>query len=150
VTVSTTSKTTTEAPAAEDKIVADALANSLTGFDQLAIQKYFGLRFDQIGEDPTMFLRALWFVTLRRGPAKPKDADAYREAMGVSLGDLTAKFETAPDLDEDRPEEAADEGFADFVIGTGLNYTFAQYMELSVHQRAKIIAAANKRNRRKG
>jgi hypothetical protein len=144
--VSTAAKTTTPE---DDKIVAEALANSLTGFDQLAIQKYFGLRFDQIGEDPTMFLRALWFITLRRAPAKPKDADAYREAMNIAISDLTAKFENGADLDESA-EEAADEGFADFVIGTGLNYTFAQYMELSVSQRAKLIAAASRRNRRKG
>ena len=141
----------TETAEVQDKIQAAEFSKTLNGFDQLAIQKFFSMRFDQLQDDALTFLRALWFIKLQRDPEKPKAAEAYKAAMEVTLGDLTGKFDTKQKVDgyDDDPEAEADEGFATFIIGTGLNYTFAQYMELTVQQRAKIVDAANKKNRRR-
>lgn len=132
---------------AEPKINLSELSQSVNGFDQIAIRTRFHERFDVLADDPMMLSRALYFVHRRREGVK--DAEAFQEAMLLTMGDLTSKFEAAPDGDEFEGDESAvaerDRQYAEFVMGTGLSYTLDQYMALTIAQRAAIIEAANNR-----
>lgn len=137
---------------ASEKIDLSEVSESLNGFDQIAIRKAFGERFDELAEDPTMFPRALYFVWLRRqAEAQGPKADraAYETAMLVPFGQLTDLFETGVTDDDEKwgepsAVEERDKDFADFIVGTGLKYTLDEYMALTIQQRAKIIEATNR------
>lgn len=67
------------------------VAESLTGFDEIAIKQKFGSPLKQLGdEDQTQFLRALVFVLRRRD--EKKDAEAYHIAQSMTLGEVSAEF----------------------------------------------------------
>lgn len=123
----------------------DALARSITGFDQLAVRTRFRSTIADLAADDMMFARALLFISLMHGGAK--EVDAYQNAMLVSAEGLQARFkgrEVTEELDSDAVTERDNE-FAEFVAGTGLSYTVAEFMELTLQQRAAVIEALNKR-----
>ena len=121
----------------------DEMANSINGFDQIAIKKAFGDSLANIGQtDSTMFMHVLYFVHLRRQDMK--DADARLTSLNMPLKTLTEMFSGAPDLDPSA-EADRDREWAEFVIGCGLPFTVPQFMELTINQRAQAIEAARKR-----
>lgn len=69
------------------------LAKSLTGFDEIAIEKAFSLSFSDLGG--TLIARALLFVVFRR--EGKNDPTAYLDAMNVAVGELEDYFETPQD-----------------------------------------------------
>jgi hypothetical protein len=77
---------------------------SLTGFDEIAVEKAFGKEFDDLNGRDTV--RAVIFVLEKRAGANDKDAKQY--AMSVPMGQLDDHFETDPEeVDENEPETEA-------------------------------------------
>lgn len=75
--------------AGDQLLDAEAIAQSFTGFDEIAIQQAFRVRdLGELGE--TLQMRACWFIHRRRQGAT--DVEAYREAMTTTLGELVPKF----------------------------------------------------------
>jgi hypothetical protein len=95
----TTTETETEKPTVED------VTGSLTGFDELAIEKAFGHGIGDLGG--TMTLRALVFTLERR--TKVTDKDAYGAAMRKTLAEVRDTF---ADDDEDDKDDKDAEGEA--------------------------------------
>ena len=85
-----------------EKINADEVVRSLNGFEDIAIEKAFGVALLKM--DEMRASRALLFILKRRDGAN--DFDAYKGAMEVTFGDLMDTFETEDD-DEDAAESAA-------------------------------------------
>ena len=85
-----------------EKINADEVVRSLNGFEDIAIEKAFGVALLKM--DEMRASRALLFILKRRDGAN--DFDAYKGAMEVTFGDLMDTFETDDD-DEDAAEGAA-------------------------------------------
>ena len=83
----------------------DEMVESLTGFDELAIEKHFdGFDVYTQGETKSIrAMRALAFVQFRRdGEA---DRDALKSALGLSFKDLSSRFlPDEPEIDPDEPE----------------------------------------------
>lgn len=81
-------------PTAEDAF------NSLTGFDEIAIEKRFGLSdYTTIESQSGKWMRAMVFVLKRREGLN--DLDAYNAAMSMSLGELNDQFATDDETDRD-------------------------------------------------
>jgi hypothetical protein len=95
--MTTTKDTATEKPTIE------YVVGSLTGFDELAIEKAFGESFGDLGG--SMSLRALVFVLERR--TKITDKEAYGIAMRKTLAEVRDTF--APDEDDKDDEDAEGE-----------------------------------------
>lgn len=79
--------------------------NSLTGFDEIAVRRYFGAPPTAMAKaaseeyDVPMFLRSLSFVLARREGAT--DADAYKTTMDTTNADVMDAFEKdVPDAGE--------------------------------------------------
>lgn len=87
---------------------AGEMAESLNGFDEIAITKSFGISIGEIRKQEALtFLRALVFVDQRRKGLK--DPEAYEFAMLLTVGKLPHYF--ADEADEPMPEEpVTDEG----------------------------------------
>lgn len=83
----------TEAP--RELVDAEAVARSLTGFDEIAIRQAFKADLSEMAE--TTMMRATWFIVRRREGAL--DVEAFREAMTMTLGDLMPLFRR-PDKDK--------------------------------------------------
>lgn len=64
-----------------------AFRSSLTGFDDIAVQKYFG-QVQELG--PNMHTRTLGFVLLRRNG--DDDANAHMKIMAMPIGDVEGMF----------------------------------------------------------
>ena len=84
---------------------AEELADSITGFDEIAIKKAFGVAFAALapnekgeGGDVLQFLRALVFVHRRR--EGDNDITAYNTAQGLTMSEINGFF----------PEESAESG----------------------------------------
>lgn len=88
------------------QITAEEMAESLTGFDEIAIEKHFDIDIYMDSEQKGVkALRALVFVDLtRQGLTAP---DAKQKAMEMSLRDANTYFAEAPD--EPMPEEPTSE-----------------------------------------
>jgi hypothetical protein len=82
-----------------DKVDGEEYATTLTGFDELAIERAFGRSLDKLPALTTM--RALLFIRLRREGAK--DHDAFRTSMELRLGRLEEVF-VKPRKDQDEDE----------------------------------------------
>ena len=75
---------------------------SLTGFDEIAIDKHFGFDLYQAYESkPLMATRALVFCDLRHGGVP--DKDAHQQAMSMRQSELMEYFE--PEPEDVLPEE---------------------------------------------
>lgn len=93
----------------ENELTAEDFLKTLTGFDEIAIQKAFGATLKGMMEDDFRLARSLVFVDRRRSGLK--DADAYTEAMNLPMGALTEWFAT--EEPEAFPEEpVTDQGKA--------------------------------------
>lgn len=134
----------TLAEAEFEKLSPDALAESLTGFEEIAIRQFFRTKLEDLAEDSTMMMRALLFVVYKRDGMK--DADAFQTAMHESLSSVVEKFERSNEDDPDPQAQAEhDKAYADFVVGVGVSFMPNQYNELTLSQRTALIAAANRR-----
>lgn len=88
----------------------EELADSITGFDEIAIKKAFGAAFATMGApetgDPFQFLRSLIFVHCRREGSN--DITAYNTAQGLTTAEVNDYFaETSAESGKDNstPEE---------------------------------------------
>ena len=84
------------------------ISESLTGFEELDIEKAFGRTYAQIAADDnfTMFGRALIAVHLSRTQSIPY-TEAYDQAMRMPIRDLDDYFAPDEELDPDEPETPA-------------------------------------------
>jgi hypothetical protein len=71
-----------------EKLSPEAAAESLTGFDEIAIEQMF--RKDISDMSGTMSMRAIMFVLQRRDGQS--DADAFRAVMAAPLKEIQAGF----------------------------------------------------------
>lgn len=91
----------------------EEIADSLTGFDEIAIKKAFGVPFSSLAPDPKgqggdvfQFLRALAFTHRRR--EGDNDVTAYNTAQGLTTAEVNGYFaeESAESgKDDSKPEE---------------------------------------------
>lgn len=89
---------------ADSKLSAQEMVQSLTGFDEIAIDKHMGIDPYADGErKPIAVLRALVFVQkTREGLSAPAAKDV---AMGMSMQDVQDSFEDeADDVDPEQPD----------------------------------------------
>ena len=96
-----------------NKISASEMLQSLTGFEEIAIEKHMGVDPYADGErKPMSVMRALVFIARKREGLK--DHEAREAAMGMPMGQLSDLFaEEAPaELDPENPETPAGEGSA--------------------------------------
>lgn len=76
--------------------------DTLTGFEEIAIQQMTGKSFDRItgeGED-TLLMRALVAVKFKREDPKLSAAAAYNKANGLSRVELGKEFDSGDDDDD--------------------------------------------------
>lgn len=91
-----------EAPAAPKLPTTDEVLESLTGYDELAIEKAFGTDVESLmrsGKGLT-YLRSLVFAQELHGGAKHDEAK--KRALSLSVKELNARF-SEPDDDDDLP-----------------------------------------------
>lgn len=74
----------------------EELAESLNGWEELAVQKAFGFNIDDFENQGTLGIRALAFVEFKR--EGQKDAAAHRAAMDLSVRALIDRY---PEMAED-------------------------------------------------
>ena len=92
-----------------DKPTIEEVTESLTGFDEIAIEKHFHIDWMKIAEEkPTFLPRCLLFVLRRREGMN--DPDAYNAVMGMSLKDTNDVFVDDAELDPDDPETPSGKG----------------------------------------
>jgi hypothetical protein len=78
----------------------EEVTRSLTGYDELAIQKHFKADWTALAEtSPVAVTRALVFVMERRRGLT--DQDAYKAAMGLTIGECTARFADTDEQDDE-------------------------------------------------
>lgn len=87
------------------KLDIDAYTRSLTGFDEIAIERFFGKGIGALSG--TLQARALLFVEARR--AATSDQEAFRASMQATIGDVEARF-TWNDDDDDQAEQEEERG----------------------------------------
>lgn len=93
----------TDSPENVSLPLASETVNSFTGFDEIAIARYFQKDMSEL--PATTSMRAMLFVLKRREGTK--DSDAYKFVMSMPLGEVTGSFADEPS--EDNLEES-DEG----------------------------------------
>lgn len=94
--------TTPETP----RMTADECFESLTGFDEIAIEKAFGHDVMTLVDTKQLtFSRALVFILRRR--AGLKDAEAKADVMAMAVGDVLATFDDDDEADPEDPVTAA-------------------------------------------
>lgn len=74
----------------------EELAESLNGWEEIAVQKTFGFSIDKFEEHGTIGIRALAYVELKREGAN--DKAAHKAAMDLTLRELVERY---PEMDED-------------------------------------------------
>lgn len=86
--------------AARTKITADEMTESLTGFDEIAIEKAFGDVWETLANRrPSTFNRALIFVHFTREGQNANEA--RKAALTLTLGQTTSFFTDEDDDPED-------------------------------------------------
>lgn len=88
-------------------VSANDLFESLTGFDEIAIEKAFGEPLHTLRQRPFTFVRALVFIDQKRTGLK--DPEAKQAALALPMRDLNDYF-PAPEpaeLDPDEPDTDA-------------------------------------------
>lgn len=91
------------------QFTAEEVADSLTGFDEMAIKQHFGSTLTKLAEDQSMLARALVFVLKRRDGAN--DDDARNDALGMALKEVMSHFadesvESGKDESSSEPQPA--------------------------------------------
>lgn len=80
----------------------EEMSESITGFDELAIEKHIGIDLYTDGQaKPVLMLRALVFVHLRR--ALNNDVEARKQVMEMTIKQVNGYFDAAPE--DFNPEE---------------------------------------------
>lgn len=131
-------------PVPGELLDANAIAETLTGFDEIAISQWFKRTFSALSADELMMLRSLYFVHLRRAEGAT-DKAAWRGAMEIPLGELQPLFKDGGD-DMDPSEVAErDRAYAEFVMVSGVAYTMDEYLGLTLSQRNAVYDVASKR-----
>lgn len=74
----------------------EELAESLNGWEELAVVKAFGFTIDDFENQGTLGIRALAFVEFKRDGAK--DPAAHKAAMDLSISELVSRY---PEMNED-------------------------------------------------
>ena len=92
-------------------VTAEEVTESVTGFDELAIEKHFdGFDIYTNGEDkPVRMLRALVFVHLRH-TTEGKDADAAKTANSMTVAEVQAYFEEDNEANPSDPDTESGKG----------------------------------------
>ena len=80
----------------ENKNTLEELAESLNGFDEIAVQRSFGFSIDDFENQGTLGIRALVFVEFRR--EGDNDKTAYQRAMDLTMRELIDRY---PEMAED-------------------------------------------------
>lgn len=95
-----------------EKISASEMVQTLTGFEELAIEQHMKVdAYADGARKPMSVMRALVFVQHKRAGAK--DAEARQSAMEMPMREVQAMFaEENPELDPEQPETPAGEGSA--------------------------------------
>ena len=87
-----------------DQLTANAVFESLTGFDEIAIAQRFGRTVtDLASNDSSMFTRALLFVLKRRDGAN--DDDAWNHALNLPMKEVTAFVEAGADDESGKAQD---------------------------------------------
>jgi hypothetical protein len=81
----------TDSPA-EGKLNLNELVEGATGYDEIAISKFFHMQLSQLEENPTTGMRVAMFLHLRRNGSK--DQEAYKDAMTMTLKALSDLIDT--------------------------------------------------------
>lgn len=85
------------------KITANEMFESLTGFEEIAVERKFGATVEGLAEGkPLRLLRALSFVQFKRDGLD--DTKAYNAAMDMTLAQAQAHF-----TEDDRDLEAGED-----------------------------------------
>lgn len=84
----------------EDRMGLEELAESLNGWEELAVQKTFGFSIDTFEDHGTLGIRALAFVEFKR--EGQKDTAAHKSAMDLRLRELIERY---PEMNEDKPAD---------------------------------------------
>lgn len=74
----------------------EELAESLNGWEELAVVKAFGFTIDDFENQGTLGIRALAFIEFKREGAK--DPAAHKAAMDLSVRELVDRY---PEMNED-------------------------------------------------
>ena len=83
------------------------ILESMTGFDELAIDKHLGIDVFKIaasGEKALFLQRAMIFVNLRHSGVT--DTDAYKQSMEMSVKQTQDYFEADTDIDPEGDEDS--------------------------------------------
>lgn len=80
----------------------EAVAKSLNGFDEIAIETAFRRPFRKM-DTGSLMARAILFTVYRREGTK--DADAYRRAMLLTIEELESLFAETDPVDDDEDAE---------------------------------------------
>lgn len=93
-------------------LTATEMQQSLTGLEELAIEKHMGVDpYSDGAAKPMRVMRALIFVMRKREGLS--DQKAREAAMSLPMGELKKFFaEEVPELDPENPETPAGEGSA--------------------------------------
>lgn len=81
------------------------VTDSLTGFDEIAIEKHMGMDiYTDRARKPVMLMRSLVFVMKRREGLS--DVDAHKAALGMTVTEIHDFFPDDPDdeIDPEAPE----------------------------------------------
>lgn len=81
------------------KMTGQEVANSLTGFEELAIKQQFGASLDAL--DPITVARACGFTVLARERVGQPPSEAYMAVMQMPQSELTTLFATDDEDDAD-------------------------------------------------
>lgn len=85
------------------EMTAEDFVGTLSGWDEIAIEKAFGEDFLTLRKRGTTMVRALVFVAFKR--EGQKHDEAYASAMNMPMRGLETYFaEEEPELDPDDPE----------------------------------------------
>lgn len=80
----------------EDRMSLNDLAESLNGWEEIAVQKQFGFSIDKFEDHGTIGIRALAYVEFKR--AGDNDKAAHKAAMDLTLRELVDRY---PEMNED-------------------------------------------------
>jgi hypothetical protein len=132
---------------APELLDANQIAESLTGFDEIAIEQWFKAPFSTIAHDQLKLLRSLYFIHLRRAEGAT-DKAAWRTSMEMPLSELKAQFleeDDGADPDDDVARGERDRAYAEFVMVSGVPYTVEEYNGLTLAQKNAVYEVASKR-----
>ncbi|MCA1984793.1 hypothetical protein [Nocardioides nematodiphilus] len=96
------------------ELTADEFFNSLNGFDEIAIKKFFGVPINGLSGtkekegDPMQFLRALVFVNERRSGMN--DHQAFEAAQTYSIQDINENYFAEPEIELDPDSPVTESG----------------------------------------